>query len=140
MGQLRKFASWMLTGDTLDPSAGMGRASVPILPGPGGNYHSSFCPRSDLPACNLDLLARVVDNHRCRNRRRLRYRPLFERLEVVQLPALIEEGLERAIEAENTSPTFSRISLHPVLFLADWRLRSKIYVDRAVFVRNIPLC
>jgi hypothetical protein len=50
---------------------------------------------------------------------------LFDSLKVRQLPALVEEGLPRAIEAEPDKPSLRRTGIHPVALRTRRRLRAE---------------
>src|SRR4051812_40336698 len=55
-------------------------------------------------------------------------------LELARPPALVEERLERAVQAQDREPALARDGLHPVVLLARRRLGAEIQVRRAVRV------
>src|SRR5215468_4210808 len=55
-------------------------------------------------------------------------------LDVIQLPALVEERLERAVETEDRKPASARHGLDPVLLLTCRCVGSEVDVDAAVAV------
>ena len=59
---------------------------------------------------------------------------LLDRLYVTGLPALVEPGLQRAIEPQGDVVASARHGLDPVLLMALWRLRSEPDGDAAIGV------
>src|SRR5262245_22892350 len=55
--------------------------------------------------------------------------------DVIGLPRLVEERLERPIEAEQHEPALAGHGLDPVTLVARRGLRSELHVDRAIRIR-----
>src|SRR5262245_17591077 len=58
------------------------------------------------------------------------------RLYVARLPALVEERLERTVEAQQREPAFAGHGSNPIPLLARRARRPEINVDRSVVVRR----